>query len=274
MMLPAPPRRDSLAPALLAAAALHVAVYLIASWAPRPPLAPAGTAVPITIVSSAPTTDSRPADAAPVTQSAQTQTPTPQAKAPTPPPEPAPAPKPAPTPAPVKAVKPTPEPRPTPDKPAPRPKPATQPAKDTFNLDKLAADVAQTHKATPPRPAFAARGPSRPETATQARVDAGQGVSQSDVAGLQQLLNRLWNPACDVAGADTLVLPIRFTVGYDGQIIGRINAGGRETSPNPMIAAAARRAIDAIHRAEPYAAAYRGQQFTVNFDAKTACANR
>ena len=41
-----------------------------------------------------------------------------------------------------------------------------------------------------------------------------------------------------------------------------------------MIAAAARRAIDAIHQAEPYAETFRGQTITVNFDAKEACAKR
>jgi hypothetical protein len=105
-------------------------------------------------------------------------------------------------------------------------------------------------------------------------VDAGQGVSQSDIAGLSQLLERLWNPDCVVAGPDAVIVPVKFTVGFDGRLSGRVNAGGREASPNPVIATATRRAIDAIHQAEPYGATYRGQTFTVNFDAKTACANR
>jgi len=276
MMVPAPRRRESLAPALLAAAALHVGIFLLVTFFPQstPPIG--GTAVPITIISSAPTTDSRPAEAAPETQTAQTEAPVPQAKPPEPQPQPQPAPAPpAPKAPPLKAAKPKPEVKPLPDKPTPKPPPPTaKPAPDTFSLDKLAANIARTTKPSPPRPAFAARGPTRAETAPEARVDAGQGVSQSDIAGLSQLLERLWNPNCDVAGADSVVVPVRFTVSFDGHVIGRITEGGRDTSSNPVLATAARRAIDAIHQAEPYAATYRGQTFTVNFDAKKACANR
>jgi outer membrane biosynthesis protein TonB len=257
MMVPAARRRESLVPALLAAATLHVAVFLIATWSAPSPLPPGGTAVPITIVSSAPTTDSRPAEAAPETQTAQTEAPIPEAKAPVPPPQPAPAP---------------PKPQPTPDK--PRPSPKAQPVRDSLNLDALAANIARSARATPARPAFAPRGPARAETAPQARVDAGQGVSQSDIAGLSQLLERLWNPNCDVEGANSVVIPVKFTVGYDGHVIGRITEGGRDASASAVVATAARRAIDAIHQAEPYGATYRGQTFTVNFDAKKACANR
>ena len=278
MMVPAPPRRNSLAPALLAAAALHVGLFLIATYVARPSFVPMGTAVPINIVSSAPTTDSRPAEAAPVTQAAQTETPVPQAKSPPPPtpkapPAPTqPQPKPLPKPTPVKTVTPKPEPKPIPEKPPPKPTPSRQPAKAAFNLDALAANIAKTTKPSPPRPASGAKGPTRAETAPVARVDAGQGVSQSDIAGLSQLLERLWNPNCETAGGDAVVIPVKFTVSYDGHVIGRITEGGRDNSANPVISTAARRAIDAVHQAEPYGATYRGQTFTVNFDAKTACA--
>jgi outer membrane biosynthesis protein TonB len=274
MMVPAARRRESLIPALLAAVALHVAIFLIATWSAHPPLPPGGTAVPITIVSSAPTTDSRPAEAAPETQTAQTEAPVPEAKAPVPPPQPAPTPAPpAPAPPTAKPPRPAPpKPQPTPDK--PRPSPKAQPVRDSLNLDALAANIARSSRATPARPAFAPRGPARAETAPQARVDAGQGVSQSDIAGLSQLLERLWNPNCDVEGANSVVIPVKFTVGYDGHVIGRITEGGRDAASSAVVATAARRAIDAIHQAEPYGATYRGQTFTVNFDAKKACANR
>ena len=267
-------RRDSLAPALLAAAALHVGLFLAATFLARPTPAPLGTAVPITIVSSAPTTDTRPAEAAPVTQAAQTEAPVPQAKTP-PPPPPAPVPAPAPPtpkPPPLKPVQPKPAPKPVPDKTPPKPAPSRQPTREAFNLDALAANIARSTKPSPPRPASGAKGPVRAETAPVARVDAGQGVSQSDIAGLSQLLERLWNPNCDTAGGDTVVIPVRFTVGFDGHVIGRITEGGRDASANPIVSTAARRAIDAIHQAEPFDRTYRGQTFTVNFDAKTACA--
>jgi outer membrane biosynthesis protein TonB len=295
MTVTADRRRESLAPAFLAAAALHLAIFLIALYGPRPPLGPLGTAVPITLVAHGPTTDSRPAEAAPVTQAAQTETPVPEAKAPTPPAappprpappqpktppvkavKPAPEPKPTPTPKPVKAIKPAPEPKPTPTPAKAQPRPATpaRPAPDTFSLDALAADVARSRHASPPRPASGARGPARPETAPEARVDAGQGVSQSDIAGLSQLLERLWNPNCNVAGGDSVVIPVKYTVSFDGHVIGRIAVGGHGGASDAIAATAARRAVDAIHQAEPYAETFRGQTFTVIFDAKKACANR
>ncbi|MDQ2861565.1 MAG: energy transducer TonB, partial [Pseudomonadota bacterium] len=116
------------------------------------------------------------------------------------------------------------------------------------------------------------RGPARAETAPQARVDAGQGVSQSDLQGLQQLLERLWNPNCGVEGGSGVVVPVKFAVGEDGQVVGRVTDRG--ASSDPVVFAAARRAIDAVHQAEPYAAPYRGKSFTVNFDAKKACEGR
>lgn len=269
-------RRESLFPALMAAAWLHLAVFALAIVFGRPALGPMGTAVPITLVTRGPTTDSRPAEAAPRTQSAQTETPVAAPKAPSPPPQPKPVPAPTPPkPAPQKTVAPAPPQKTVPDKTAPkaRPQPA-KPTPDSFSLDKLAADIARSHRTAPARPGAAPRGPSRAETAPEARADAGQGVSQSDVAGLSELLQRLWNPNCDVVGGDTIVIPVRFTVSWDGHVIGRITDGGLDTSPNPMIAAAARRAIDAIHRAEPYGPAYRGSTFTVNFDARKACGSR
>ena len=86
------------------------------------------------------------------------------------------------------------------------------------------------------------------------------------------MLERLWNPNCSVAGADSVIVPVKFSVGDDGRVIGRVAEGGRDSSPDPVVFAAARRAIDAVHQAAPYAEAYRGKSFTVNFDAGKACA--
>jgi outer membrane biosynthesis protein TonB len=272
MMLPSPRRRDSLLPALLAALVLHVVVFLLATYAGRPPMGPLGSAVPINIVSSAPVTNSRPAEAAPETQSARTETPVPEAKPATPPPAP-PAPAPptpkAPSAKPV-PVKPTPAP---PIKAVAKPAPNQTQSRDTFSLDALAAKISRTAKPSPSRPASGAKGPAQAETAPEARIDAGSGVSQSDIAGLSGLLERLWNPNCETAGGSGVVIPVKFTVGYDGHVLGRVTEGGRDASTNLVVSTAARRAIDAVHQAEPYAATYRGQTFTVIFDAKKACAN-
>ena len=69
-------------------------------------------------------------------------------------------------------------------------------------------------------------------------------------------------------------MKVSFTVGVDGRLQGRPSAGGKEHSPDPVVFAAARRAIDAVHRVEPYQAVYRGHEFGITFDAKKACEGR
>ena len=92
--------------------------------------------------------------------------------------------------------------------------------------------------------------------------------------GLAQLLERLWNPNCDVQGGDAVIVSVKFTVGDDGRLNGPVRAGGQESSGNAVIAAAARRAIDAVHVAAPFGPAYRNNSFTVNFNANKACSQR
>lgn len=251
-------RRDNMAPALLAALLLHVGLLLALIMVHRPSMLPTGTAVPINIVANGPTTDSRPAVQAPVEHQAQVETPVPEAK----PPEPAAAPTP-----PKPAVKPTP----------PKPTKAFDLAaiqadvgahRSSLNLAALQADVAREARAHPSRPASAARGPTQAETAHEVRVDAGTGVSQSDIAGLQQLLQRLWNPDC--ANGTRPVIPVKFTIGYDGHLQGSMDTFGRDIRSDID----ARRAVDAVHQAAPYADTYRGLTITVRFDAKSACAQR
>jgi protein TonB len=278
---------DDLKPALAAALALHVGLLVVLLWRPVTPPA-IGAAVPITLVAHAPTTDSRPAVQAPVEQTAQTETPVPQAKAPEPPPpppppeprpprpkavdRPVPQPRPAPTPSPVKR-RPTPrsEAKPAPPEPTPKTKAKPAPQTDTFSLDSLQQDVAKSLPKSKPHASFAARGPTRVETATIARVAAGSGVSQSDIAGMAQLLTRLWNVNC--AADETVVVPVRFNVGDDGRIVGRVDAKNLEHAADGSVSSAAQRAIDAVHKAAPYGPAFRNNSFTVNFDARKACSN-
>jgi len=273
-------RGRSLTPALLAAAALHLAVFAALVFLARPtePLS-VGASVPINIVANAPNTDTRAAEAAPAPQPAQAETPVAEA-----PPAPAPpAPKIAPPrPAPPAPAQPKPpskpkaapasSPTPTPTKTKPAAAQAKAPAtKDAFSLDALQARISRAASSSPPKPAGGKKGAPQRETALQARPDIGPGVSANDVAGLSQLLQRLWNTNCDADGGDTVVVPVRFTVDEDGRVIGRVSAGGQETSSDPVVFAAARRAIDAVHAAAPYAQVYRGKAFKVIFDAKKAC---
>jgi outer membrane biosynthesis protein TonB len=267
-------RRWSMAPALLAAAALHLGLLLILTLTQSPGTAGLGAAVPITLVARGPTTDSRPAEAAPVTQSAQTEAPVAAPVAPSPPP-PAPArPDRAPPTPKAKSPPPTPTPKATPDRKPPRPAPPRQAAPDTFSLDALAANIARTTRTSRPRPGFANRGPARAETAPQARVDAGQGVSQSDIAGLAQLLQRLWNPNCDAGESGTVIVSVRLAIDGEGHVGALSVTGPGAGSSDPVIVTATRRARDAIHQAEPFAAPFRNQTFPVNFDARKACAQR
>jgi protein TonB len=269
--------------ALAAAVVLHLAVFAALTFSPKPRVIPTGEAVPITVVSREPAATPAKAQPAPVPEAARTETPTPEAPPPEPPPPPAPRPRPAPPrppkPAPAKPVQ-TPKPSTKPAAKAPPPPPARarstraakSPAPPSLDLDALQASLARSTHAAPFRPSFAERGPTRVEAAPRTAVAAG--VSHADQVGLSQLLNRLWNPNCGVEGGAAVMVSVAFSVGQDGRVVGRVSAGGRESSPDPVAAAAARRAIDAVHAVEPYRAVYRGSQFRINFDAKAACANR
>jgi len=256
--------RDNRLPALIGAAALHLGVFAALVLFPSRPSLPIGSSVPINIVSSAPSTDTRQAYQAPETETAAAPQPQPQA-----PPQP---------PAPELA---TPQFSPTPAQAAKPPKPAaaqpsTQaaPAKPTVDFARMQQIIEAARRSAGAQASSAARGAARAETAPEARPDAGRGLSMSDQAGLQQLLERLWNPNCDAPGGSAVMLKVKFIVGLSGNLVGAPNAGGLDSSPNPVMAAAARRALDAIREAEPYAAPYYGQTITVNFDAKEACAQR
>jgi protein TonB len=252
--------RESRLPAFVAAVALHAAVLALAIFLPNGSRLPIGSSVPINIVSSAPFTDTRPAIQAPETQTAAAPQPQPQAKLEPPGP---PLPTFGETPASLTKSNPT---------PAQSSTRASQSAAQPFNFKQLQQIIAR--HAGGQTASSAARGPARAETAAQARPDAGQGLSQSDLAGLQQLLERLWNPNCDVAGGSSVKLQVKFLVDLSGGLLGKPSAGGLERSADPVVAAAALRALDAVRQAAPYGQPYYGQPITVNFDAKEACAKR
>jgi periplasmic protein TonB len=262
----APPRQSRL-PALLAAIALHAAVLALVMFTPSHLPAPVGSSVPINIVSSAPFTDTRPAVQAPQTEAAAAPAPVPQAAPQPPAPEVAP---PAFTQAvtqPPKVQRPVPAPQPSLHAAAPAAKPFD------FNHMQQIIDNAQRNSGKPA--SSAARGPARPETASQARPDAGQGLSQSDLTGLSQLLDRLWNLQCDVGGVSSIrPFKVTFTVTMTGHLLGAPNAGGLEQSSDPVTASVVRRALDAVRAVEPYDPKYYGQTISPIFDPNHACNNR
>ena len=256
--------RDNRLPALIGAAALHLGVFALLFLVPSRPSLPIGSSVPINIVSSAPFTDTRQAFQAPKAETAAAPAPQPQA-----PPQP-PAPQLA-----TPQFSPAASPAAKPQKPATtQPSAQAAPAKPSVDFARMQQIIEAARRSAGAQASSAARGPARAETAPQTRPDAGQGISMSDQLGLQQLLERLWNPNCDAPGGSAVKLKVRFIVGLSGHLVGAPSAGGLDSSPDPVMAAAARRAIDAIREAEPYAAPYDGQTITVNFDAKEACAKR
>ena len=259
------PPRDSRLPALVAAVALHAALFLAVVLSPSKTPPPVGSSVPINIVSSAPYTDTRQALQAPQTQAAAAPVPTPAAKPQPPAPVAAPPAFTQTVPQPVKAQKP----------PTPQPSQhATSPASAAVDFNRMQQIIDNAQRNSGAKASGAQRGPARAETAPQARPDAGQGVSQSDLLGLQQLLERLWNPNCDIAGGAAVKLRVKFIVSLSGNLLGAPDAGGLEHSGDAVVAAAARRALDAVHEAAPYSQPYYGQSIVVNFDAKEACAKR
>ena len=271
--------RSEFSGAMLASTLLHAGVIVAAMiswpWARQLPL---GSAVPINIVANAPVTDLAPAEQGPEDLPAQTEEPVPEAPAPpaapAPTPQPVPTPpKPAPTPAPKAAPVPKPAPTPTP-KPAPA-KPAEKaPAKPApkaekgLDLDALAASLPGAQRSS------AAKGPSRQATAPEARPDLGSGQAAAAIAGMSDEIQKRWNPNCNVEGGRDVRLKVSFTLGGGGQVVGQVGAHGAENSADPVVKAAAERAIRAVYAAAPFTRLPRslyGQRFDLNFKTSEAC---
>jgi outer membrane biosynthesis protein TonB len=284
---------DDRRPALAASAALHAAVLaagLIAwPWLSKPMRM--GEVVPVTLVTSAEPSNIRPALQAPTPTPAAAEAPEPAA----PPLPPAPVEAPVPTPPPTVRTPPHPHPKvePQPEaqaRPAPSPKPVaparpapTKPApakaaQPAFDPDAILASLDKASKAAGARHAAAPRGPTRAETAVQARLapGAGSAISASSMNDLGAELQRLWNPNCDVAGGADVIIQVSFQLGPGGRLMGAPQASG-ENAADPVVKAASDRAKRAVFQGAPFdslpQAAY-GQRITVNFNAKQFCANR
>jgi len=257
-------RRTEVSPAFVGSVAFHAAVLaaLLISWKFTRELK-IGASVPVTIVSNAPETNLREAEQAPVEQAAQTEAPVAEA-----PPQAAPAPQPAPTPPPPTPVPPkaqTPPPKPAPQK----PQPAAKPEK-SLDLDALAASIPSAKAA---KPSSATKGPSRAETALQARPALGTGNAAAAASGLTDELQRRWNPNCDVQGGRDVVIKVIFQLGAGGQVVGDVSSqilrgqGG-------VAQVAATRAVSAVYAAAPFRNLPRefyGDRISVNFIARDAC---
>lgn len=263
--------RSDLGSALLISAILHAGVLgaALLPW-PWDRELKIGSIVPINIVSSIPA-NPRPAVLGPEDLSAQTETPEPEAplEAPVAAPEPQPQPAPQPTPAPkAPAPKPAPTPKPAPKAPPPKPAPAKK--SDSLDLDALASSLKGSQSSS------AARGAARPETTRQPRATTGSGASGAAMSGLAEELQRRWNPNCEVEAARNVRVRVTFRLGSDGRVVGDVRAGGQESSSDPVIRAAAERAIRAVYSAAPFTTLPRefyGDQIAVSFNAAQACAD-
>lgn len=252
---------------MMGSAALHaaVAILLLISWNFTRDLK-VGSVVPVTIVSKAPDADVRPAEQAPIEQTAQADDPVREAPLQstslTPQPTPAPIP-----PKPNPKVEPTPPPKaiPTPAKPA-------KPEK-SFDLDALSASLTKMTKAQAPKPSSASKGPARPETALQARPVTGAGLSAAAMTGLAEELQRRWNPNCDVEGGREVQVRVTFTIGAGGQVVGDATSQIK-SGLSDVARAGAERAVRAVYAAAPYRTLPRefyGEKIAVNFNAREAC---
>jgi outer membrane biosynthesis protein TonB len=260
-------------PAMAASAALHAAVLLagIIAWPWLNKPLHMSSVVPITLVTSQDVSNLRPAIAAPTPAPAATEAPTPDAS----PQAPAPQETPQPTPTPAKPS--PPQPKPSPAKPAP-PKPAVaKQSAPSFDPDAVLASLTKT-KPSGPRQSSAARGPTRPETAVQARtaVGAGDAISANALSALAGELQRLWNPNCDVEGGSDANIKVSFRLGPSGRLIAPPESS-QENATDPIVKAASDRAKRAVNQGAPFddlPPALYGQKILVNFNAKQACAQR
>ena len=277
--------RAQRSPALVASALAHAAL-LAAALIVLPHAAkelPLGKSVPVTIVTSGPPAEMAPAVQAP--EPAPAATPEPVESAPA---EPAPV-TPAPPAPPVQAAPSKPaQAKAAPPKPGPAAKPAAaaapsaKPDKSDLDLEALMASIRATVKPSA-KAVSGVRGPTRPRADVQ--VQQGHGadtsMSASETAGLVSKLMKLWNPNCQVEGAASVKVKVHMRLTRSGNLIGAPDLPdlGDVSDRSDVVAAAARRAVSAVNRGQPYTELnpdhYDGwKDLNVNFDGASACAAR
>jgi len=281
-------QRINLTPSFLAAAGLHLAVFLsaIIVWPYFGHPVHVVSATAVTLVSSA-AAPPPPALKAHEEQQASAPVPTPKPAPPTPPPPP--QPKPEPKPAPPQPTPPKPEPAPTPTpKPAPKPKPQSldlnalstsldkadkkqNRTKSRDSLD-LSALTSSLDKSTPPQ--AATRGPPRFATAPTARTDPGGAQTANQIAGIisGQVIPR-WHPDCGAIGAANVTVDVQVTLNADGSLVNAQPVGG--SGPAAILGAARARAVAAVGAAAPFRLPRetynQWRSFTARFNAKDVC---
>jgi outer membrane biosynthesis protein TonB len=280
--------RINLTPSFLAAAGLHLAVFLSAlivwPWFGHP--VQVISATPVTLVSSQ-AAPPPPALKAHEEQEASAPVPTPRPAPPVAPPPP--QPRPEPKPAPPQPAPPKPEVAPTP---TPKPKPKTESldlnalsssldksvksqnrtkSKDSLDLNALTSDLDKSSK-----PQASLRGPSRFATAQVARNDPGGQQTANLIAGIisSRVIPR-WHVDCGAIGAQDVIVDVQVDLNQDGSIARDGLKTVRATGPAGILEAAKSRALLAVGQAAPFQLPRetynQWQRFIAHFDAKNVC---
>lgn len=265
-------QRTNLSPAFIASALAHAALVAatIIAWPWLSKEVTLGKVVPVTLVTSGPPAEMSPAVQAPTPAPAMAEQPTPEA-----PPEPAP----------VTPQPPTPEPTPSKAKASVAPKSAaapSKPAKTGLDLDALLASVAASNPRASTRETSGLQGANRARADVSAQTGKGTDttMSASEIGAFVSKLEKLWNPNCQVEGAAGVNVRVHIRLTPQGWLAAPpelADRGDIQSSRDPMLIAAAQRALSAVGRGAPYVelnpqhyASWR--EMIVNFDAKKACA--
>ena len=147
-----------------------------------------------------------------------------------------------------------------------------------MNLDALAASLPAGGR----RAAAAERGPARAETAAQARpaVGAAKGLSGNVAGALMAKIKPHWNGLnCEIEGADTIVVRVRFSVDGAGRLTGDPEGSVTGEAPDGVKQAAARGAEAAVRASAPFDEVPADQRrfmnpVTVKFSAAQSCHGR
>jgi periplasmic protein TonB len=271
-------------PALIASALGHVAIVVAAliSWPWLMHPMQLGKVVPVTLVTNGPPAELAPAVKAP--EPAPTQAPEPMPQAP---PQPAPIAPAPPQQAPEASTpKPAPAAKPSPAKPTPALKPAPAAAaksasKSDLDLDSLLASIKPSSQRASTQQTSGQIGANRQRTAPVAQDGQGEDthMSSNEIQALGDKLGKLWNPNCQVLGANNTDIKVRMQLTPQGFVVRKqlVNEAEVRASNNPVLIAAADRALSAIGRGEPYTDVLNPAHYAdwrdivVKFNAKDVC---
>ncbi len=269
--------RESLerVPAVAVAAVLHVGVIVLALMFGKMFDKPGDGdhITTVTLMTSADVAAAREAMQADPSQDASTPTPTPQAADPAPQPAPTPAPTPAP-----------PQPKPTP---TPQAKGNTTTAKANakpappVDLDRLAQSLEASAKAASGKPSSAPRGPLHAPKPIRVGTPSGANspAAKAAIASMQDGLQRLWNPSCEVLGGDDITIVLHYQVDAGGILHPKSVTSTEANANNPLIKAASERAVRAVYQyfatpGVPTAELPPDTNYTANFNPKQSCSQR